>query len=357
MLNNAIASRKSDNNQNGARAIGDLTGTKKFRGAVGTGDKADFYSFTLKSRSSFNLSLNKLKNNVDVFLQQGKQVVARSTKGGKKPEAISATLEAGTYFIKVSQKSGNSKYKLTLNTTPLSSSGTPPVTPQPTGRRWVSFENGIAKADPDSGLLSLLYERNPAQVADAFTDIAAFGNEVYATTKTGLYKIDPNNGSPSFVGNLSGNEIRSLGFTDSGVLYGTGYSPKTSGGFSPAGLFSIDRTTGTTTALVSDSYFGYVTDIAYDATSSRFLASYNVVFDEGFFTFNVTGIDFATKNNLASPQDGLAFDNGKLYGYASGSQDELNPANGDRISYKFLTFDPQTPLFIPFKYGNFTGAA
>ncbi|MCY7283670.1 MAG: hypothetical protein LH679_09540, partial [Cyanobacteria bacterium CAN_BIN43] len=71
MLNNSfgktIASRAADDRQSGARNIGTLSGSKKFRGAVGVGDKADFYSFTLSGRSSFNLSLNKLKNNVDVF--------------------------------------------------------------------------------------------------------------------------------------------------------------------------------------------------------------------------------------------------------------------------------------------------
>jgi len=101
MFNNSfgktIGSCAADDRQSGDRNIGTLSGSKKFRGAVGVGDKADFYSFTLSGRSSFNLSLNKLKNNVDVFLQQGKQVIARSTKGGKKPEAISTTLEAGTY--------------------------------------------------------------------------------------------------------------------------------------------------------------------------------------------------------------------------------------------------------------------
>jgi len=33
---------------------------------------------------------SELKNNVDVFLQQGKQVIARSTNGGKKAEAIAS---------------------------------------------------------------------------------------------------------------------------------------------------------------------------------------------------------------------------------------------------------------------------
>ncbi len=53
MLNNssgrAIA-RAADDRQSGARAIGQLNGSRAFRGAVGTRDKADFYSFTLSGR-------------------------------------------------------------------------------------------------------------------------------------------------------------------------------------------------------------------------------------------------------------------------------------------------------------------
>jgi Bacterial pre-peptidase C-terminal domain len=118
MLNNsfgkAIATRKSDNNQNGARPIGQLSGSRVFRGSVGIRDKVDFYSFTLSGRSSFNLALDKLQNNVNVELIQGKKTLFKSAKGGRKSEAIDATLEAGTYFIRISQKSGSSKYRLDL---------------------------------------------------------------------------------------------------------------------------------------------------------------------------------------------------------------------------------------------------
>jgi hypothetical protein len=133
---------------------------------VGIGDQADFYSFTLSGRSSFNLSLNKLKNNVDVFLQQGKQVIGRSTKGGKKPESISTTLEAGTYFVRVQQKSGNSKYRLTLNATSSDNGGGNPPPPSSPGQfRYLVQQFGVGgsrilKLNTASGVTSILAEDN-----------------------------------------------------------------------------------------------------------------------------------------------------------------------------------------------------
>jgi hypothetical protein len=49
MLNNSfgkmIASRAADDRQSGARNIGTLNGSKKFRSAVGVSDKADLVVF------------------------------------------------------------------------------------------------------------------------------------------------------------------------------------------------------------------------------------------------------------------------------------------------------------------------
>jgi hypothetical protein len=132
-------SRAADDRPNGARNIGTLNGTKKFRDSVGVNDKFDYYSFSVSGRSSFNLKLDKLKNNVDVALIQNGQTVARSTRGGKKPEAIAATLEAGTYFIKVSQRSGSSRYRLSLNANPISL----PPPPPPQGLEGAGVNFGV----------------------------------------------------------------------------------------------------------------------------------------------------------------------------------------------------------------------
>jgi hypothetical protein len=142
-------SRAADDRPNGARSLGTLNGTKKFRDSVGINEKFDYYSFSVSGRSSFNLKLDKLKNNVDVALIQNGQTVARSTRGGKKPEAIAATLEAGTYFVKITQRSGNSRYRLSLNANPI-------VPPPPQGLEGAGVNFGVYLPTPTSPISAAL---------------------------------------------------------------------------------------------------------------------------------------------------------------------------------------------------------
>jgi Bacterial pre-peptidase C-terminal domain len=155
MLNQSsgqFTTRAADDRPNGARNIGTLNGARKFRDSVGVNDKFDYYSFSVSGRSSFNLKLDKLKNNVDVALIQNGQTVARSTRGGKKPEAIAATLEAGTYFVKVSQRSGNSRYRLSLNVNPIS---LPPL-PPPQGLEGANVNFGVYLPTPTTPISTSL---------------------------------------------------------------------------------------------------------------------------------------------------------------------------------------------------------
>jgi hypothetical protein len=145
-------SRAADDRPNGAHNIGTLNGMRKFRDSVGINDKFDYYSFSVSGRSSFNLKLDRLKNNVDVALIQNGRTVARSTRGGKKPEAIAATLETGTYFVKVSQRSGNSRYRLSLNANPIS---LPPL-PPPQGLEGASVNFGVYLPTPTSPISAAL---------------------------------------------------------------------------------------------------------------------------------------------------------------------------------------------------------
>jgi hypothetical protein len=117
----------ADDRLSGARNLGVLSGTKTVRDSVGLKDRNDYYAFTLNGRSSFNLVLNKLKKNVDVSLIQGGKTLFNSTRRGRKPESIAATLEAGTYYIRVYPRGGKSKYRLKLAATQLSSDPTIPV--------------------------------------------------------------------------------------------------------------------------------------------------------------------------------------------------------------------------------------
>lgn len=332
MLNNAfgnaIASRASDNSQNGARPIGQLSGTRKFRDSVGISDKVDFYSFTLTGRSSFNLSLNKLKNNVDVFLQQGKQVIARSTNGGKKAEAIATTLEAGTYYVRVNQKSGNSKYKLTLNALPLDG-GTDPETPPPSRRLLVTTGSrsaalGLGYVDLNTGNISPF---PPGNSPFTFKDIATFGNETFAIAPNLLFKVDLTAGTTTPFSNTLGPSISvsalgALGFTSSGALYSTG----TDGGF-----YRIDTTTGKANLISKIPGFSGGGDIAFDAVSGRFLATSKDIrngTNDSLYSIGLAG-DAALIGNIGFGNvDGLTFNNGTLYGFNTSSQIIINPTTG-----------------------------
>jgi len=108
---------KAGNQFRKARFINLNSEPKAFRDFVGTNDQYDFYKFRVSARSSFQATLTNLRANADMRLydQQGRQV-ALSAKGGQKPELIREQLASGSYYIRVSRKSGNTSYKLTAAT-------------------------------------------------------------------------------------------------------------------------------------------------------------------------------------------------------------------------------------------------
>jgi hypothetical protein len=348
MLNQSLSqftTRAADDRPSGARPIGQLNGSRVFRGAVGIRDKNDFYSFTLSGRSSFNLALNKLKNNVDVSLIQGGKTLARSARGGKKPEAINTTLEAGTYFIKVSQKSGNSKYRLALNASLIPGNDppgtnppgtnppgtTPPGTtpPVPISRRVVSLNgrldgsspSGIGFVNLSTGVVTPL-PITGAAAGVGLTDVATFGNDIFVTSfDSNLYKVDGTTGNSTLIGNLGlavdrdNPYVSGLAFTPSGALYGTVVNSRLG---RIDGLYSVDLTSGR--ASLVGGFRQRVDDLAYDTVSGRFIAVSGTTLDTNLDSIGLNG----DVQNLGlvgfSDVDGLLFDNGNLYGFSGSSQ-------------------------------------
>ncbi|MBF2073628.1 MAG: PPC domain-containing protein [Synechococcales cyanobacterium C42_A2020_086] len=109
----------TDNRLSSARNVGALSGIRIFKDSVGLRDKNDYYTFTITRRSSFNLSLKNLKSDIDVSLIRNGKAIANSSEKESRPEKITRTLEAGTYYIHVYQRRGESKYQLKLQATPL----------------------------------------------------------------------------------------------------------------------------------------------------------------------------------------------------------------------------------------------
>jgi hypothetical protein len=150
-----------------------------------------------------------------------------------------------TAVYKVSQRSGNSRYRLSLDTSPI-----PTPTPTPALGRFLSVRGGlprVGRIDPNSGNFSPL-----PNSSFNFSDIAAFGNDLYGTTLFGsFYRIDPNTGTETFLGTASAFELNALDFAPSGVLYGTAtsvfYTINTSNGSSQKIAHGIRTTSPTET--------------------------------------------------------------------------------------------------------------
>ncbi|NJR64965.1 MAG: hypothetical protein HC772_06030 [Leptolyngbyaceae cyanobacterium CRU_2_3] len=99
-----------DNTPNTARVLKLNALSQTFKDQVGGRDRHDYYSFKLRQRSSFNLSLRGLQANAEVELLSDRnrdgrldssEQVAASKQLGKRKEAMALTLDPGNYHIRV----------------------------------------------------------------------------------------------------------------------------------------------------------------------------------------------------------------------------------------------------------------
>lgn len=348
----------SDNRPAGARNVGTLNGTRAFRGSVSPTDKVDFYTFNVTGRSSFNLALTKLQNNVDVVLQKGSTVIARGTKRGKTPEALSATLDAGTYLVRVNQKGGSSRYRLSLGATLNSTSS-------PTAQKLVSLYRPAAAPVPRYGLVDVgtgsVSELPLGNSVGQLTlvDIASSGGNTYAIDLLStFYQVDTNTGNYTRLGDLGGFlsniAYNSLGFTSSGALYTIGTNKTTR----VSGLYSVDIAAGGKVTLVANlPGLVDVGDLAFDATSGRFFATASTTSASSSLLYSIgLGGDAQLIGNIGFANVGaLLFDNGILYGYdsvfvAQQTQIRINTTTGVGTVDKLLTKNGQP-------FGGISGGA
>ncbi|MEG5218482.1 PPC domain-containing protein, partial [Microcoleus sp. ARI1-A5] len=96
--------------------IGALTGSKTYTGTVDSKNIFDLYQFNIKNTGSFQLSVNGLTSNADLFvLNSSGTTLYTSANMGTSAETISVdNLIAGDYAVKVLQISGNTNYSLSL---------------------------------------------------------------------------------------------------------------------------------------------------------------------------------------------------------------------------------------------------
>jgi Bacterial pre-peptidase C-terminal domain len=117
----------TDNSLRGAQSIGALSGRPVVRRSlVDRRDRFDFFKFTLNRSSSVKFQLSGLRNNADLFLlNRAGRVIGRSQKNSSQAEGITQQLTAGTYYIKVlNRTSFGTRYKLTGSANPPGTSGT-----------------------------------------------------------------------------------------------------------------------------------------------------------------------------------------------------------------------------------------
>ncbi|NEP38539.1 MAG: S8 family serine peptidase [Okeania sp. SIO2G4] len=121
---------QSDDTLINARDIGVLNTNQIWNDFVGDFDSVDYYRFHLNTTSDFNLFLSGLSADADVDLLEDKnndgfgEIIDSSLAFGSASEEINVSnLNPGTYYVKVSQYSGDTNYNLSLSATPSFNSG------------------------------------------------------------------------------------------------------------------------------------------------------------------------------------------------------------------------------------------
>ncbi|NGZ28194.1 MAG: hypothetical protein G8345_15040, partial [Magnetococcales bacterium] len=98
-----------------AQNLGSLSGSQEVYNWVGSTDSLDLYRFTLDSNGIVNLFLTGLLANADLYLLGSNgSVLETSNNSGVQSEDLTAELNAGTYYVRVMQNSGNTNYQLYL---------------------------------------------------------------------------------------------------------------------------------------------------------------------------------------------------------------------------------------------------
>lgn len=108
-----------------ARDLGVVTGPRSITGSLANLDRDDYYRIELPAPTDLSLSLTMNRPDADLRLLNSEgEVIAGSTRRGRRTESIRATLAAGTYYIRVSRYRSNPRYTLTLTPRAIDSDGT-----------------------------------------------------------------------------------------------------------------------------------------------------------------------------------------------------------------------------------------
>ena len=103
-----------------AKALELTSSLQTFTGSVNPLDTTDYYGFNLSNHSSLSMTLSGLGANADLeLLNSGGEVLQTSAQLGTSSESLFTTLDAGSYYIKVSSNVQTStNYNLNLSAIP-----------------------------------------------------------------------------------------------------------------------------------------------------------------------------------------------------------------------------------------------
>ena len=113
-----VSESVSDDTRDAAADLGDITDLDgpRFPDASldGDGDRIDYFRFTLAEAKEVGLGLRQQDADADLFLEDAEgNVLSSGTLDGTANEAITETLLAGTYYVRVqAQEAGANAYKL-----------------------------------------------------------------------------------------------------------------------------------------------------------------------------------------------------------------------------------------------------
>ncbi|MBD2102024.1 SBBP repeat-containing protein [Leptolyngbya sp. FACHB-261] len=154
-----------------AQGLGRLTGPRSYTNFVGNPDSVDYYRFNVGVRSTFNLTLNGLRNNANVQLLSGQgNVLQASNRPGANPEIINRTLNAGLYYIRVSQGVRNTAYGLNLNASPDPGNNLPAARPLGVSSTPTSYADFVGVTDPND-----YYRFSLAETSDCALTLSSMG--------------------------------------------------------------------------------------------------------------------------------------------------------------------------------------
>lgn len=299
-----------------AKPLGLLNGPRTIKNALGAKEKNDYYQFSLSSHSTFAVQLDRLKANADLqLIGSDRRVIGISKRSGKKAESITRTLEAGTYYLRVARRNGETQYRLKLNAAEVS---LPQPLPVPGIEGYLSTGNQeFGKFNKQSGTFTLLNNANPT-----FLDIAQSPTgDLFGVTFSKLYQINPTSGATTFVSDLDKTNLNALGFSSTGVLYAAGGS----------NVYTINPSAGTTTLVANIPGFNSSGDLAFDSTRNQIFATSQALgsSSDTLFSIGLDGSATSIGNIGFRNVYGLSFDNNVLYGYTLDRQQiTINPTTG-----------------------------